>query len=212
MSAPRKRILFFGHSHVRNLGDVIKSKNLYKNFKINRKDILVKIKGIGGLKIKDLVDKKSAKYHEFHRIMVNFVPTTLCLMVGCNDIGKDSSAEEVAALLQVVFSILKTRYNLDLIVFTQLLPRLQNKWVDFQLYNTQAEQVNSDMLEWAQECPSRFYKWLKFKFPKTPILLKKLKKSLTKDGVHLTQSAYRTIFQALRHIVILAIKFSHPST
>lgn len=209
MENPPKKLLIFGHSHTRNLGRLVNytdvNGDIFADFNISPDKLLVKCKGIGGLHLNDLIDDRSPHFNDFDGLMISFLPQTLCLMIGCNDISYNSSAEEVSSLMESVASKIRAKYHsLELIVFTQILPRLPNRWINHELYNSQAVRINASLRSWGSSCPYGYYKWCKVNFPDTPAHLNRLENIVSRDGVHLNEIGYNSLYYSLRHVALIS--------
>ena len=206
MNTRSKRVVIFGHSHAARLGRILNrfhNGQLLAQFNVN--NVSVTCEGRGGLHVKDLVDESSQHCIRFNNIMTRTQPQILCLLVGCNDVDRYSSAEEIASLMETVASVLWHKNpSLVRIVFTQLLPRLRNRWVDHELYNAQATQINVLMRQWGARCPYGLFLWCKVRFPTSPLSFINLRRMMISDGVHLNRLGYHKLYRALRYVVILA--------
>ena len=111
-----RRILFIGHSHVRNLKfHVLSPDTDRKDFKTQAN---VNFLGIGGKTIKWLLsDEVKAK-------VTRFRPHSIFIMLGDNDIVDHSTSEDIARCLLAAVGTMKKRFPFVLsFVITQLLPR-----------------------------------------------------------------------------------------
>ena len=200
----KRKVLIFGHSQSRNLNDFVASDVSKANFGMHLQDVEVRCEGYGGLKLKDLIDYQSGKFETFDSVMNEFSPQLLVLLIADNDINSDSSAMEITSLYSEVISMIRNRYQfVKKIALTQLLPRHQNRWVDFDMYNSQCAMVNNKLLTLAQNDPDLFFKHLNFSFPSENRnkFLKEIKYFRT-DGVHLNHKGYYLMYKAVRHVLI----------
>ena len=134
-------------------------------------------------------------------LMETFSPQMLILMVGDNDIKDDSSSEEVSSHIKWVMSELKVNYPfLKSIVLTQILPRHHNRWVNMEIYNSQAMEINRQIKSFAE------FKWAGFSFNDELEKFNKQAKLFRKDGVHLLPKGYYVIYKQLRHMVVKHLK------
>ena len=210
-----KKVLIFGHSHTFRLGKVInfleKGNKPNAHFKQDRKTIRIEHFGIGGLHINDLIDNrgKNKCYKKFDKKLRSFVPDVVLLMVGCNDIDNDTTSEQISTQMQLAASTIKDRYPfIAKIAFTQLLPRLENRWVNNKIYNDQAQEINKALLAWATSCSYAYFHHYnkRFPFPKNPADLPKLKKLFSADGVHLNRSGYIQLYKSIISFFIVINK------
>lgn len=199
----KKRVLIFGHSQCRNLNNFISNSASKVNFGMNEDEFLVKCAGFGGLKIREVINIKSKRFLTFDTLMKEFAPQQLMLFIGDNDVSQDSSAEEISGLIKCVLSILKTRYeSIVHISVLQLLPRHKNKWGDHISYNSQASEINAQLLSIAKETPYLFFKQFGFYFSlENERKFINMKKYYHRDGVHLNQAGYYQLYKGIRHVI-----------
>ena len=216
MSANKTRIGILGHSHVRRLNEFVLPK--YVNFGLDETKHTVKCLGVGGLKIRQLIDPNVKHNDKVHTFLATFQPQILMFCIGDNDIKQDSSAEEIINYLHATVTLLKSRFPcIEKIILCQLLPRhvkvgLSNSKNNAQTnitnsYNVLACTINNEMLKLAERCDQIIYLNCEFIFPsENPDKFLGMKRFYLDDGIHLNPPGYYQLFRQIKRALIKVIK------
>ena len=201
-----KRILFIGHSHVRNLKKYVnkpKIKPSRRNFRtVARVDFL----GVGGKKIDWLLSSAVANK------ISKFKPDAIFIMLADNDINEDSTPEEIAHRYIATVSSLKCRFaKVSNIMLGQLLPRYSRssqipkqmkKFVDHNKYNPIAHSANEIIKAEVSDIDYLSFFYSGFFFPCKQLKYDNNAKYFRPDGVHLSNRGHKKIFRAIRGSII----------
>ena len=224
-TADSKRTLIFGNSHIKHLNNFMnrtrdrgEARSLH-NFRLQRDE--VKLVGIGGITTSHLVSHKKKRGKDISQLLEEeidvFKPQSLILWTLDNDIGKDTTAEEVAMYYVHVALLLHKRFTcIQEVTICQALPRHRNEWVRVDVdnhlqevhhYNKIAKEANTilsrEVLNFDyQKFNLKFFQSLKFSLPgDSPLRYRKGKTNYRKDGVHLKYAGVKKFYKTLRTLV-----------
>lgn len=190
------RIVFFGHSHVRRLGEYVERHENLSNFELPTTQVVTSFVGRGGLKRKNVLDPAIISDLRSHS------PQTLVMMFGDNDIKKDSSPQEISLMIFSVISAIRARVpSIDKVVLVQLLPRYltRNSW-----YNKVAERTNLELSYLARHRSYVRFFLCSFWFPggRYPRRYSADALLFGPDGVHLNEQGNEKLYDKLKSVVI----------
>ena len=197
--------MILGHSHVRNLNDVIRT-----NFRIDSQEADIRLFGRGGMKILDLLSD------DIIGTVQSFQPETLILMIGDNDVkpspwtGNVRAAHKIVdKLFEAILTIHATVSSIRQVFLCQLLPRHPGRYYRSG-YNNIALMVNQLLLQSAvaaQQEYLRLFRFRDFCFPQErPERYSRNQKLFRRDGTHLTPRGYRRLERAVRAVVVSSIR------
>lgn len=183
MSLIKLKVLCFGHSYIRRLGEY-SSHEGPANLALDVDKFEVTFHGVGGAKI---TPGKKSLQNELH-VLRACSPDIVFLQIGENDLATLLPVDVVKYILSFA-EFLSVVYKTSVIV-GQLLPRAYDQ------FNLKVRTVNSHLADRIQRCDSgvSFWKHRGFYKPQQHLL--------HRDSVHLNSTGQRKFLQSIKYAVL----------